>query len=261
MIGQEKLLEKLTSYTLETLPRTILFLGEVGCGKHFLSKELSKFFNVDLIEISSEINDDQLVEYQQSPVDTFYLINLDLFTEKQQNQFLKFIEEPAKNVYIILIASSELIILPTILNRCFKYYFSPYSIEQLKNITGIENDLIYALCNTPGQILSLDSSQVDKSIDFATFFIEDLFKKPMAQILAYGSRLNYKEDYDKIDYRLFLKAVLYIAFKKYLETEEYKYLYIYTFTTQYCQQLSYKIIIKENFITNYLIKMKENLND
>lgn len=261
MVGQEKLIKKLTSYTLETLPKTILFLGETGCGKHLLSKKLSQFFNIDLVEISSETNEDQLVEYQQSPVDTFYLINLDLFTEKQQNQFLKFIEEPTKNVYIILIASSELTILPTILNRCFKYYFSPYSIEQLKNITGIENDLVYTLCHTPGQILSLDLNQVDKIIDFANFFIEDLFKKPTAQILAYGSRLNYKEDYDKVDYKLFLKAVLYIAFKKYLETNESKYLYIYTFTTQYCQQLSYKIIIKENFITNYLIKIKENLND
>ena len=33
-IGQRKLLEKLNKYTRETLPKTLLFLGDEGCGKH-----------------------------------------------------------------------------------------------------------------------------------------------------------------------------------------------------------------------------------
>lgn len=33
MIGQSNLVKKLDAYTLATLPKTILFIGEAGCGK------------------------------------------------------------------------------------------------------------------------------------------------------------------------------------------------------------------------------------
>lgn len=38
MIGQEKILNKLKSYTINTLPKNLLFLGPYGSGKHSVEK-------------------------------------------------------------------------------------------------------------------------------------------------------------------------------------------------------------------------------
>lgn len=259
MIGQETLINKLMSYSLFTLPKTILFIGEKGCGKHLLSNELAKHFECELIEITKDISDELLSEYSQSTLDAFYLIDLNLISEKQQNQFLKLIEEPSKNMHFILITDSELIVLPTILNRCFKYYFTEYTVEQLKQITNIDDELVYRICTTPGQLQNLDLEQVHKLFEFTKMFLSDLFNKPKSQILAYGNKLNYKETYNKFDYKLFLKAILYISFKNYLQDNNEKYLIVYNFTTKYCQKLPYTNI-KENFMTNYLISLMKEIN-
>ena len=90
--GQEKLLEQLNKYTLATLPKTLLFLGDKGCGKHTFINNLCERLSLDKHIITTKITPEQLIEFSQRPVPTAYIIDLTDFTEKQQNQFLKFIE-------------------------------------------------------------------------------------------------------------------------------------------------------------------------
>ena len=52
MIGQQELVNKFNSYTLETLPHTILLLGDRGCGKHLLVKVLE--FDAKTLEIKNQ---------------------------------------------------------------------------------------------------------------------------------------------------------------------------------------------------------------
>ena len=42
VIGQEKLVKALEGYTLETAPKTILFLGQSGCGKSWIANAFAK---------------------------------------------------------------------------------------------------------------------------------------------------------------------------------------------------------------------------
>ena len=129
IIGQTKLLSKINA--MEYLPKTLMFLGTVGCGKHTIAKYTAEKFGLDFVEIEESVSAQDLEDYTHKTLDTLYLINLNNFTEKQQNQFLKFIEEPSKSVYIILIANSEAGILNTILNRSIKYHLEPYTKEHL----------------------------------------------------------------------------------------------------------------------------------
>lgn len=59
MIGQRQLQNRLSKYSLSTLPHVMLFVGEKGCGKHFLVKELANKFNVKYINLS-RLNEDEL---------------------------------------------------------------------------------------------------------------------------------------------------------------------------------------------------------
>ena len=62
-------------------------------------------------------------------VPKIYIIDSSTISIKEQNIILKFVEEPLKNSYIIILKNSKL--LPTILNRCQKWKFEAYSKEEL----------------------------------------------------------------------------------------------------------------------------------
>ena len=133
IIVQTKLLAKIESYFMtKRLPKAMMFIGPSGCGKHVLADYIVDKFDLDYVEINENISVQDLDEYLHSTIDTLYVIDLNKFTEKQQNQFLKFIEEPSKSVYALLLASSEAGILNTILNRCIKHTFEPYTKEQFE---------------------------------------------------------------------------------------------------------------------------------
>ena len=38
IIGQNKLVEKLKSYSFNKMPKTLLFIGDKGSGRHYISK-------------------------------------------------------------------------------------------------------------------------------------------------------------------------------------------------------------------------------
>lgn len=260
MIGQNKLQNKLFQYNLETLPKTILFMGPNGCGKHTLLNEIARKLYMDIIELDVAHTTDDLIDFQQQPIPTFFLIDLNKFTEKQQNQFLKFIEEPGKNVFICLIASSPIGILPTVLNRCQIYHFEPYSIEQLRNIKSYDNELIYNVCKTPGQLLEVDINQFTALASFCKSVLDYISTVPIGNALNIANKLNFKEEYDKFDYDLFLRTLLVLACNRYITNDDKVARLIYIKTVVYLQRLQYKTLNKETFMINYLLYIKEALN-
>ena len=129
MLGQERLQNRLLLSSLNDLPHTILLIGDDGCGKHFLASEMSKHYNLDLIDISDNISLETIEEIMMKPIPAFYLIDSSKITDRQQNVILKFLEEPNQYAYIIMIAKNKSYLLDTIINRCVSYEFETYSRE------------------------------------------------------------------------------------------------------------------------------------
>ena len=258
IVGQEKLLEKLNRYTLTTLPKTLLFLGEYGCGKHSIVKYLTNKLNLDLVKLDTSITAEQLIDFSQRTVPTAYLIVLSDFSEKQQNQFLKFIEEPSESAFIMLIADSEIGILPTILNRCIKIYFEPYTIEQLKEVTKnrtINNELIYEICKTPGQLLDADTSNFTALYSLCEKFVTRVSEAAYPNTISIVTKINCKENYDKFDFNTFFNVLEYISLKYFKETNNKNSFKIYTIINKFKQARINKPIIKENFLINFLTQV------
>ena len=132
MVGQEKILNRLKAYPLYEFPHSILLLGEDGCGKHTLVDEISKYFDFEVLEITDMISLDTIIEINQRLVPTMYLINMNKLTDREQNIILKFLEEPSKNAYVVLISEGTHNLLETIVNRCILFEFEPYTEEQLE---------------------------------------------------------------------------------------------------------------------------------
>ena len=220
IVGQSKLLSIIDSYYVKReLPKTLMFVGPSGCGKHTISKHIAEKFDLDFVELEESVSATDLEDFTHSTIDTMYLIDLNKFSEKQQNQFLKFIEEPSKSVYVTLITNSEVNVLNTVLNRSIKHYFEPYSKEQIEQITNTNvNDLAFTIFKTPGKLLNLTDSSFQAILDLADKVVHKISCATYPNALVISTKINYKDLYNKIDFNLFFDVVEYIAFEDFKNT-------------------------------------------
>ena len=259
IIGQTKVLSQIdTYYTTQHLPKTLMFLGPSGCGKGTLAKYVAEKFNLDFVKIEESVSAQDLEDYLHSTIDTLYLINLSNFTEKQQNIFLKFIEEPSKSVYVVLIANSEAGVLSTILNRCIKLQFEPYSKEEIELIINQPvNELAFKIFQTPGKLLNLTDSALADLIRVGTEVVSQMSLKSYGQAMSISTKINYKDLYSKIDFSLFFDVVAYLALEDFKTTGNMKSFDTFIITNKFKQYVSHPGLIKEALMLNYLTTLWE----
>ena len=87
--GQEKLINIFENMTIDQLPHTFMLLGEDGCGKHTLSKDIAEKFSLEYEDISTTISTELIMEIETIKVPTLYILNINEL--KDQNIILKFI--------------------------------------------------------------------------------------------------------------------------------------------------------------------------
>ena len=127
MIGQINLQKMLYKHSFYELPQTILFLGKRGCGKHTLASELAAHYQKQLVDMTDNISLDYIEDIYTRSIQCIYLVDLSQISIREQNVLLKFIEEPVKDSHIILLCTSDEMVIPTVLNRCVIYEFERYS--------------------------------------------------------------------------------------------------------------------------------------
>ena len=118
MIGQASIVNKLKSFTLSSLPHSILLVGEQGSEQYDICKEVTEHFGIELKDLKDvTINHELVDQIYESKVITLYIIDLSTITIKEQNILLKLYEEPSDYTYIVLLAENESIALETISNK------------------------------------------------------------------------------------------------------------------------------------------------
>jgi len=260
IIGQKKLVDTLFKYNIHTVPKTILFLGPSGCGKSWVSAGFAEHLGLDTVDI--KLNDltpeeirIKLADAYLCPVEKLYLIDLKGASTKKQDVLLKYIEEPTKCMFFILTAESEIGILPTILNRCLKYNFEPYTVEDLKQFDWMftcSDDLIYALCKTPGQLLSFTETNIPDLHDLCEKILKYTKTANYANTISIITKINCKTDYNKFDVDLFLNMLEFTAFNKFVKENDQFSFDVYKYIIKQKGELLNRTIIKESFMLEFL---------
>lgn len=208
------------SIELGVMPHTVLFIGDVGCGKHSLANEISLRLGFEIEDITDNVDNEKIDAIYLSAIQRVYTANIDLLSVKEQNSLLKFIEEPSESAYIILFSSSKTSVLSTIYNRCIVYTFSGYTKEQISDITGITDDTILAYSNTPGKAEQFKDCGIAPYIEYIDRMLTLIDKASYANILKLESKLYFKEkeenklSFDKMCYVLLSRAYDLYADKK-----------------------------------------------
>lgn len=266
LVGQEKLINNISKYTLNTLPKAMLFVGQRGCGKKTLIKYLAQRLNLDLINIDSKITPELLIEFSQKTIPTLYVIDLSNFNETQQNQFLKFIEEPSDLVHVVVLAENIIEVIPTISNRCIKFIFEKYTKEALTIIAqNIAPDVlkypqILEIVRTPGILTNINAKQFEGLVQFCLGIINYASTMSYTNFIALATQINYKDFYDKYDFDLFFDVLDYTALQEFIKTNNQNAFKILHVLNEFRILRLNKNLIKENFMLNFLTQIYKELH-
>lgn len=269
IIGQKRLVAQLLNYTFEIMPNPLLLLGESGCGKTYTIQKFAKYLGLDVVVLTGQTSAEELLEYSQSALPKLYHIDLSQITEKAQNKFLKFIEEPSPTVKVVLEAESEVGILPTILNRCNKLTFDPYSIEELQSFSWAPktaDPLFYHFCSTPGKLNEIGTAE--NFAELVAYCKYILARFPAMTILQYAEGIALslpvqvkKNKTSKFDCDLFLKVFAYTAFEEYKQSKSNFSFEAYRYTIEQRQKLLNKTYTKNAFILSFFNHLWEVAHD
>lgn len=220
MVGQIKLLERLNSLNIDSFPQSLILIGPEGCGKHTFSNEIATHLGLDLIDITDNLNKEYIDELYLKCEPHIYLIDGSKITIKEQNIILKFLEEPLKNSFLIILTLEDRFLLDTVLNRCEKWRFSSYSEEELSKFGPINNVVeTTSLFNTPGRRKLLNSINIEGYYNLITKILEKINVASLPNTLSIGDKIAFKGEKDKLNLNIFKiclleKSLEYIKYNK-----------------------------------------------
>lgn len=209
IIGQEALIDKINKLTLDTFPRSLLLVGEDGSGKHLMANHIKDHLHLDLIDISEVLTYETLSDISLKAEPAIYLIDSSTITIKDQNSILKFIEEPLKNAYIIILCENVTMLLSTVINRCQRWDMSIYSIDILKNFITPDSSInkILTIARTPGRIEILKGYDIDSMLSLANKIVTKIKNANYANMLKILDSLAFANEQGKYDPLIFIDFI------------------------------------------------------
>lgn len=265
MFGLGQLKDTISRYTLDSLPHSLIFLGKEGSGKHSLAEYLAKELDIKLLDVTDIIDDEYILNIYRCPTPYLYLVDLNKFGngDKKQNILLKLFEEPSSSAFIVLLSKNKSSILPTILNRGTIINIPVYTKEELKQFAktaniDVDDTYLSTVLLTPGDIKKFYENNINS--DAVSTLIDKIIDK--LSVASYGNtltiadKINYKDEYDKIDFDFFFRALLISLYNKYLNEKDEKMLNLYCIVNSTYEKISLDTRLnKQLIVRNLLSKM------
>ena len=192
------------------LPHSIIISGDRGCGKHSLLYYISDKFNLEIEDITSKLNSDNIIDLNLKLTKKIYCIEAKNISIKEQNAILKTLEEPIQNNYIIILIDNINLLLETIRNRCFILQFKPYPLTYLESLSECKDPRLFKLINTPGDLNKykyLNTFELDKIIELSTKILTSIGRASIPNTLTILNKLDFEDSENNIDAYLLIKSL------------------------------------------------------
>ena len=263
--GQDKICNLINSLTLDTFPRTLMLVGPQGSGKHMLAKLISNHLNLQMLDITEQLDLETIDEIYNRVEPYLYIIEANKLSVKEENVILKFLEEPLKNSYIVLLAETDMGLLQTIINRCVIWHLQNYNkatlMEFVPNIDNI-NPYLFDIATTPGQIQTLSSIDLNAYVELADKIITKINIASLANTLTLTNKIDFKADSaincekDKLQVRLFVQILLSRFSAACKQNSNIKLIQGYTLTSELNKQLYVKNLDTKALFDRYLVQLR-----
>lgn len=224
LVGLKKIQQVINSATQSTWPKSTIIQGEKGSGKHTICTILAENLGVDITNITDKINKDVIDEIYENYNISLYIIDGDILTVKAQNTLLKLLEEPPKNVFLVIVVEKAEVLLPTVRNRCQIYSMDTYSEEELKQFIddSLDIEALLAIAHTPGQIQQIKEYNLEELQKLAETIYLKIHVANYANTLSILKKIGFKQEKEKYDPRI-LSRILFNTIVNLIKTEYSSY--------------------------------------
>lgn len=206
--GQDRLYKIIDSYKKETLPHSMLLIGEQGSGKDEICKYIADKFDLQLYDLTEFISNEFISEINQTQTRSLYTVNMSDITVKDQNVLLKLYEEPNPSTYIIIKCINDFGAIDTIKSRSYTLKMSSFSKDILSEyIESEDKDLILSICTTPGQIEIANHTDMKGLYGLCYNMVTRMKDAPFFNLMSIANKINFSDEYDKYDLLLFVKML------------------------------------------------------
>jgi len=254
--GQEKICERIDKSTLDSFPRTLMIVGPRGGGKHLICSYIAEKFNLMQRDITEELSQETIDEISTRVEPYLYIINANALNVKEENVILKFLEEPLKNSFIVLVAETDIGILQTVINRCQIWYLQNYNREFLSTFITNGNNDVLQIAETPGQVVELMNINFDEAVQLADKIVDKINIASVSNTLTLSNKVSYKEsEENKVNIQLFVDILISRIHMKWSAIQNSIYVPMYSLTAELKRNLTIKNLDQKYLFENYLISL------
>ena len=256
ILGQEKICYKIDNLSLDDFPQSLMLVGPKGSGKHLIVEYISTRLTLTTRDITTTLDQESIEEIYNRVEPYLYIINANELTVKDENTILKFVEEPLKNSYIILLAETDIGLIQTIINRCQIWYLQNYSREVLKTFVTNNNDYVLNVASTPGQVKELCNVPFDEFVELSDKILDKIHIASVANTLTLSNKITFKSEKGKLDGIIFVDVLLSRVVERAKLVNDIRYSKAYLLTSELKKKLAVKNLDKKSLFEKYLIELR-----
>ena len=253
--GQEKICNRINSLSLDKFPRSLMLVGAKGAGKHLIVDYIADKFKLTVLDITTTLDQQSIEEIYTRVEPYIYIIKANELSVKQENAILKFVEEPLKNSYIVLLAETDIGLLPTIINRCQIWYLQNYTKELLSTFVTNDNYYVLSIATTPGQVVELCNVPFNEMIELSDKIIDNIHIASVANTLTLSSKIKFKEE-KGFDLQLFVNILLQRLVERACVSSDSRYTASCLLTSELKKKISIKNLDCNALFEKYLIELR-----
>lgn len=277
MVGQENLIKSLNALIEQnTFPRFCIFVGTEGSGKKLIANTIAHQISDIVINVGIKVDDIRnMIEssYRLTSTCVYIIPDTDGMSLAAKNALLKVTEEPPNNAYLIMTIQDENKALDTIKSRGTVFHmerYTPLEIEAYASDTfgySPEIEIYHALCENIGEVKKLHSYNVKAFYRYVNLVVDNIATVSGANAFKIGNKINFKDDAEKYDFKLFLKAFMSVCMDRATEllkigtveslSEMGTYLEWERITSKYLQELGINGINKSATFDCWLLDIRE----
>lgn len=227
---QDKFYNRIDTLIAESrLPRFIIIVSEPGSESDVVGVHIANKMECDYIklpDVSVDTIRDMIKQAYTLHNKTVYIMNdADGMSVNAKNALLKVTEEIPNKAYFVMCLTDSNNTLATIRSRGTTFYMDRYLPEELAdfarelyvNKSEIDEDEVRIcadVCSTPGDVCTLMKYVPSKFYAYVKDVFDNIFTIEGAGVFYLLNKLAYKDEEDKYDCRLFLKAFTSIMLEK-----------------------------------------------
>ena len=261
IVGQQKIKDVINNMnSVDELPKSLIISGDFGMGRHTIYDFICSKFDIQHESIDYELSMDILNAMYDLSIPTLYLVDFDKLSENKrverfQNTLLKFIEEPPRFAWIIIIIHSSFDVLETIRNRCRIFRLQAYSLSELRELNLLydkhfsDDDLL--LLKTPYNIINTTAKTLAELKALSENIRCNIHRATVSNALSI--RTKFEHD---LDINLFTNVFIDSLSRCDELLTEPRYFDAILLTKELQHSLYVLGVNKNNLIDNYLLKLK-----